>query len=152
MLYCLFSCFPSAPPWGVLSTPKGENLNCPHNRGIPVKSLVFLLNSTVNGSDHSCMYQLCQYQLLALLYTCMSSNWYFTLLFPGLPPLMTSWEHPYDISKHWYQQQYLFVYLIYLLFWNFFPFSYMHQCFLLVGQVNFKLFKTIVAIPMDNML
>ena len=95
VLYCLFSYFfICASPWGVLYTPEGEYSNCPPNRGIPIKSLVFWLKCTVNGSGHSCMYQLCQYQLLALLYTCMSSIWYFSLLFTGLPPLMMSWEHP----------------------------------------------------------
>ena len=72
------------------------------------------------------MYQLCQYSLLVLLHTCMSSNQYFSLSFAGLPILMASWEHPYDVirggnflsysNKLWYQQQYLFIYLTYSLF------------------------------------
>ena len=31
------------------------------------------------------MYQLCQYQLWTLLYTCMTSNWYFGLVIIGFP-------------------------------------------------------------------
>ena len=87
-------------PGDVLYTPEGEYSNYLSNRGIPVKSLVFFwLKWTVNGSGHSCMYKLSQYQLSALLYTCMSSNYYFSLLFTELPPLMMSWEHPYDVIR-----------------------------------------------------
>ena len=101
VLYCLFSYFYHlCLSWGVvLYTPKGEYSNCPPNRGIQYKCLVFWLISTVNDSGCSCMYQLCQYQLSALLYTCMSSNWYLSLLFTGLPPLLMSWEHPYDVFR-----------------------------------------------------
>ena len=97
--------------------------------------------------------------LSALLHTCMSSNWYFSLLFLGIPPLMTSWEHPYDVirggnslsysNKLWYQQQYLFIYLIYSLFQNFF-FVIHASIFLLVRQVNFNYYRTIVAITFNN--
>ena len=32
--------------------------------------------------------------MLALLHTCISSNWYFSLLFTGLLLLMMSWNTP----------------------------------------------------------
>ena len=109
------------------------------------------------------MYQLCQYQLLALLYTCMNSNWYFSLLFAGL---LHWWCHGNTpmmslvvgnpsltvISFGTDSNTCLFIWFCHYSE-TFFLFSYMHQFFLLVGQLNIhNLCKTIAAIPTVNLL
>ena len=63
---------------------------------------------------HTCikLYHFCWHTL----YTCISSDWYFSLLLWGFPLLVMSWEYPSDVirsgdslsysNKLWYQQQY----------------------------------------------
>ena len=93
VLYCILADFPLCTSLGCFVHPVGEYSNCPPNRGMPYKSLVFWLKCTVNGSGHSCMYQLCQYRLLALcihVWALISTLAYYLQGFPH-------WWHHGDI-------------------------------------------------------
>ena len=131
VLQCLFSyLYHLHHPWGVFCPPlRGGHSPCPPNRGISLYLFDFRLKCTVNAvATHTCI-KLCHF-CRHCLHACMSSDWYFILLFWGFPSLMMSWGYTSDVirggnslsynNKLWYWQQYHFIYLIYSLFWNFF--------------------------------
>ena len=95
------------------------------------------------------MYQLYQCQLLALMYTHMSLNWYFSLVITGFPlydiigeiPSLTVMSFGTDTNAC------LFVYLS-CRYSETFSFLIHASIFLLVGQPFFNHLKTIIDNPL----
>ena len=129
---------PSASPWGCFVHPLGEDTLLVHPIEVfPYNWFVLGFKCTVNAvATHTCI-KLCHF-FWHSLYTCMSSDWYFSLLFWGFPSLVMSQEYPSDVhqgweflsynNKLWYRQQYPFIYWINPYSENFFRFFlYMYQ-------------------------